>query len=33
MSIARAIMASGDLKPKAIRVKRRTLVFVLSTSD
>src|SRR5659263_678449 len=25
-------MASGDLKPKAIRVKRRTLVFVLSTS-
>src|SRR5664280_240572 len=26
-------MASGDLKPKAIRVKRRTLVFVLSTSD
>src|SRR5664280_3794480 len=32
LSIARAIMASSDLKPKAIRVKRRTLVFVLSTS-
>jgi hypothetical protein len=32
LSIAKAIMASGDLKPKAIRVKRRTLVFVLSTS-
>src|SRR5664280_2196138 len=25
-------MASGDVQPKAIRVKRRTLVFVLSTS-
>ena len=26
-------MASGDLKPKAIRVKSHALVFVLSTSS
>ena len=31
LSMVRAIMASGDVKPKAIRVKRRSLVFVLST--
>ena len=30
--MARAIMASGLLKPKAIRVKSRSLVFVDSTS-
>jgi len=30
--MARAIMVSGDLKPKAIRVRSRILVFVLSTS-
>ncbi len=29
--MARAIMASGLLKPKAIRVRSRILVLVLST--